>query len=84
MRDDLALVLLAALAVVASAGYRFRFDLQPSRAAAAGFAAAVVLWGFALFGVWYTWSQAQPGCGASCEDYTAIIGEDVEAPPVQP
>lgn len=84
MRDDLALVLLAALAIVATAGYHFRIQLQPSRAAAAGFAAGIALWGVALFGVWYAWSQAQPGCGASCEDYTAVIGEEIDSLSTQP
>ena len=84
MRDDLALVMLAALAIVAAAGYRFRIELQPSRAAATGFAAGIVLWGFALFGVWYAWSQAQPGCGASCEDYTAVIGEELDSLSIEP
>ncbi|MBE0610105.1 MAG: hypothetical protein IH609_12040 [Dehalococcoidia bacterium] len=84
MRDDLALLLLAALAIVATAGYRFRIELPPSRTAAAGFLAGTILWGFALFGVWYAWSQAQPGCGASCEDYTAVIGEELDSLSNQP
>lgn len=84
MRDELALVLLAALAIVASAGYRFRIELQPSRAAAAGFAAGIVLWGAALFAVWYAWSQAQPSCAARCEEYTAVLGEDIESLSIQP
>lgn len=84
MRDDLALVLLATLSVVALAGYHFRIQLQPSRAAAAGFLAGTVLWGVALFAVWYAWSQAQPNCGTSCEEYTAVIGEEVEALSIQP
>jgi hypothetical protein len=84
MRDDLALVLLAALAVVAATGYRFRIQLQPSRTAAAGFLAGTVLWGFALFGVWYAWSQAQPGCGTNCEEYTAVLGEEIDTPSTRP
>lgn len=84
MRDDLALLLLAALAIVATAGYRFRIQMQPSRAAAAGFAAGIVLWGCALFGVWYAWTQAHPRCGASCEEYTAVIGEDLDSLPTRP
>lgn len=81
MRDDLAMVLLSALTIVALAGYRFRTRLQPSPTAAAGFAAGIVLWGCVLFGVWYAWSQAQPGCGASCEDYTAVIAEELDSQP---
>ena len=81
MRDELAMLLLAALAIVATAGYRFRIQLQPSPTAAAGFAAGIVLWGCALFGVWYAWSQAQPGCGAPCEDYTAGITEELDSQP---
>ncbi|MCC7087756.1 MAG: hypothetical protein M9925_14900 [Chloroflexi bacterium] len=84
MRDDLALLLVAALAVVATAGYRLRIPLQPSGAAAAGFAAAIVLWGCALFGVWYAWSHTPPGCGANCEDYTAVIGEQADGLSIQP
>jgi hypothetical protein len=84
MRDEFALLLLAALAIVATGGYRFRMQLQPSRAAAAGFLAGTVLWGFALFGVWYAWSQARPDCGASCEDYTAVIGDELDSLPAQP
>jgi hypothetical protein len=84
MRDDLAMVLLSALAIVALAGYRFRIQLQPSRAAAAGFLASTVLWGAALFAVWYAWSQARPACASTCEEYTAVIGEDIESLSVQP
>ncbi len=84
MRDDLALVLLAALAIVAAAGYRFRIELQPSRAAALGVLTGFIVWGFALFAVWYAWSQAQPACGATCEDYTAVVGEDIDALSIQP
>lgn len=84
MRDEIALLLAAALTVVAVAGYHFRIQLQPSRGAAAGFLAGTVLWGLALFGVWYAWSQAQPSCGTSCEEYTAVLGEEIEALSIQP
>ncbi len=84
MRDELAMLLLAALAIVALAGYCFRIQLQPSRAAAAGFLASTVLWGAALFAVWYAWSQVQPSCAARCEEYTAVLGEDIESLSIQP
>lgn len=84
MRDGVALVLLAALSLVAATGYRFRVELQPSRAAAVGFLAGALLWGVALFGLWYTWSQVRPACASTCDEYTAVIGEDIENLSVEP
>lgn len=84
MRDDLALLLFGLLVALGLTGYHFRIQLQPSRAAAAGFAGGVVIWGIALFGVWYAWSQSRPACGATCEDFTAFVGEDIDALSIQP
>lgn len=84
MRDDVALALGVVLTIAAAAGYRFRIELQPSRVAALGFLTGFILWGCALFAVWYAWSQAQPACGATCEDYTAVVGEDIDSLSIQP
>ncbi len=83
MRDDLARLPLSLLVALSLTGYGFRIQLQPSRAAA-GLARGVVLWGIALLGVWCAWSQSRPACGASCEDYTAVVGEDIDALSIQP